>query len=107
MFCIDILNSNVVHAIKGERNKYKPLKSYLFPSSNPIEVVNILNNDYNFDLFYIADLDSIIKKAPNFQILKKILEISNINVMLDPGIVDLKDISYFLKLKVKNLILEP
>jgi len=102
---IDILNSKVVHAKKGERTKYKPLKSYLFHSSNPIDVINILNNKYNFDLFYIADLDSIIKKTPNIQILKEILKISNINIMLDPGIVDLEDISYFLKLKIKNLIL--
>jgi len=102
---IDILNSKAVHAKKGERTKYKPLKSYLFHSSNPVEIINILNNNYNFDLFYIADLDSIMKKAPNFQILKKILKISNINVILDPGIVELEDIFQFLKIKIKNLIL--
>ncbi len=102
---IDILNSKAVHAKKGERTKYKPLKSYLFPSSNPVEIINILKNNYSFDLFYIADLDSIIKKAPNFQILKQILEISNIKVILDPGIVDLEDIYHFLNIKIKNLIL--
>ena len=46
-----------------------------------------------------------MKKAPNFQILKKILKISNIKVMLDPGIVELEDIFQFLKIKIKNLIL--
>ena len=102
---IDILNSKAVHAKKGERTKYKPLKSYLFHSSNPVEIISILNSKYNFDLFYIADLDSIMKKAPNFQILKKILKIPNINVMLDPGIIDAEDIFQFLKLKIKNLIL--
>lgn len=102
---IDILNSKAVHAKKGERTKYKPLKSYLFKSSNPVEIIRILNSRYNFDLFYIADLDSIIKKIPTFQILKKILKISNIQVMLDPGIVDLEDIFQFLKIKIKNLIL--
>ncbi len=102
---IDILNSKAVHAKKGERAKYKPLKSYLFQSSNPVEIISILNSKYNFDLFYIADLDSIMKKAPNFQILKKILKISNIKVMLDPGIVELEDIFQFLKIKIKNLIL--
>ena len=102
---IDILNSKAVHAKKGERTKYKPLKSYLFHSSNPVEIISILNSNYNFDLFYIADLDSIMKKAPNFQILKKILKNPNINVMLDPGIIDAEDIFQFLKLKIKNLIL--
>lgn len=102
---IDILNSKAVHAKKGERTNYKPLKSYLFHSSNPVEIISILNRKYKFDLFYIADLDSIMKKAPNFQILKKILKISNIQVMLDPGIVDFEDNFQFLKIKIKNLIL--
>lgn len=102
---IDILNSKAVHAKKGERTKYKPLKSYLFQSSNPVEIIRILKKKYNFELFYIADLDSIIKKAPNFQILKEILKISNIEFILDPGIVDLEDISNFLRFRIKNLIL--
>ena len=102
---IDILNSKTVHAKKGERTKYKPLKSYLFQSSNPVEIIRILRKKYNFELFYIADLDSIIKKAPNFQILKEILKISNIEFILDPGIVDLEDISNFLRFRIKNLIL--
>lgn len=102
---IDILNSKAVHAKKGERTKYKPLKSYLFQSSNPVEIIRILRKKYNFELFYIADLDSIIKKAPNFQILKEISKISNIDFILDPGIVDLEDISNFLRFRIKNLIL--
>ncbi len=102
---IDILNSKAVHAKKGERTKYKPLKSYLFQSSNPVEIIRILRKKYNFELFYIADLDSIMKKAPNFQILKEILKISNIDFILDPGIVDLEDISNFLRFRIKNLIL--
>lgn len=102
---IDILNSKAVHAKKGERTKYKPLKSYLFQSSNPVEIIRILRKKYNFELFYVADLDSIIKKAPNFQILKEISKISNIDFILDPGIVDLEDISNFLRFRIKNLIL--
>ncbi|MFX0104937.1 MAG: HisA/HisF-related TIM barrel protein, partial [Candidatus Hodarchaeota archaeon] len=102
---IDILNSQAVHAKKGERTKYKPLKSYLFQSTNPIEIINIIKSKFDFDEFYIADLDSIIKKTPNFQILEKILSISNIDVILDPGIINLKDILEFSKFKIKSLII--
>ncbi|MFX1303936.1 MAG: HisA/HisF-related TIM barrel protein [Promethearchaeota archaeon] len=102
---IDILNSNVVHAKKGERNRYKPLKSYLFQSSNPVEIIRIIKRKFNFNEFYIADLDSILKKAPNFQILNEILEISDIDVIVDPGITDLKDLLQFSKFKIKSLIL--
>lgn len=102
---IDILNSQAVHAKKGERTKYKPIKSYLFQSTNPIEIINIIKSKFDFDEFYIADLDSIIKKTPNFQILEKILSISNIDVILDPGIINLKDILEFSKFKIKSLII--
>jgi len=102
---IDILNSMAVHAIKGERTKYKPLKSYLFQSSNPVEIIQLIRRKFDFKEFYIADLDSIIEKTPNFQILKDILNISDIEIILDPGIVDLKDISRFSSFKIKNLIL--
>ncbi|MFX1365133.1 MAG: HisA/HisF-related TIM barrel protein [Promethearchaeota archaeon] len=102
---IDILNSKAVHAKKGERSDYHPLKSHLFNSSNPVEIIKILKNNYHFDLFYIADLDSIIKKTPNFQILEQILEISGIKVILDPGIVEHKNIYQFQKLEIEKLIL--
>jgi phosphoribosylformimino-5-aminoimidazole carboxamide ribotide isomerase len=102
---IDILNCKAVHAKKGERAKYKSLKSNLFQSSNPIEIFQILKNRFNFNEFYIADLDSILKKKPNFEILSKILARPNVNIILDPGIVDLEDIYKFSNYKIKSLIL--
>ncbi len=102
---IDILNSKAVHAIKGERTKYNPLKSNLFQSSNPVEIIQLFKKKYDFNEFYVADLDSIINKTPNFPILKQILDISDMNIILDPGIVNLEDIYLFSRFKIKNLIL--
>ncbi|MFX0000880.1 MAG: HisA/HisF-related TIM barrel protein [Candidatus Hodarchaeota archaeon] len=102
---IDILNSIAVHAIKGERTEYKPLRSYLFQSPNPVEIIQIIKNKFEIQEFYVADLDSIIKKTPNFQILKQILDISDIEILLDPGIMDLEDIYHFSRFKIKNLII--
>ena len=59
---LDILDSKAVHAIKGERAKYKPLNLKLMKSSNPVEIVEFLNKEFNFKEFYIADLDAITKK---------------------------------------------
>ncbi len=102
---IDILNSTAVHAIKGERINYKPLKSKLFQSSNPVDIVRTIKKKYNFHEFYIADLDSIIKGIPNVQLVNKILDISKIDLILDPGIVDLKGVNHFKALKIKSLII--
>ena len=102
---IDILNSKAVHAIKGERAKYKPLESNLLNSSDPIEIVRSLNQKYNFKEFYIADLDAIIKKKPNLVLLSKILKISGIDIILDPGVKDSKDLGIYSKYNLKKLIL--
>jgi len=102
---VDILNFKTVHAIKGERAKYKPLTSNFIKSPNPINIINILKQKFSFTEFYIADLDAIIKKRPNLEILSKILEISGIKVILDPGITTKEDILTFSRFKIHKLIL--
>ncbi len=102
---LDILNSESVHAIRGERNSYKPLTSKLFKTSKPLEILKILASNYKFKDFYIADLDAIIKGKPSFPILNKILKISDINVMIDLGIVDINDILRFSKFNFNKLII--
>jgi phosphoribosylformimino-5-aminoimidazole carboxamide ribotide isomerase len=102
---LDILNSEAVHAIKGERNNYKPLKSNLFNSCDPVEIVKVLRNDFKFDEFYIADLDSILNKTPNMQIICEILKIPGIQIMVDPGIVDYNDILIYSKFDIQKLII--
>ena len=77
---IDILNSTAVHAIKGERDNYQALKSPLFNTSQPFDIVRNLKEKFNIKQFYIADLDAITRQKPNFRILKKILEIENIEI---------------------------
>jgi len=102
---IDILNSEAVHAIKGERAKYKPLKSKLFNSSDPVEIIEILKEKYNFNEIYLADLDAILRKKPNFDILSKISDIQNLDIILDPGIIKKEDLLNFSDIKINKLIL--
>ncbi|MBY9007568.1 MAG: hypothetical protein KGD63_12510 [Candidatus Lokiarchaeota archaeon] len=101
---IDILNSNAVHAMKGERSKYKNLKSDLFNSTNPKIIIEELNKQFNFSKFYIADLDSILNNKPNFDLLKQITSIQGIKIILDPGIEDEEDIKNFLNYNNHRLI---
>jgi len=102
---IDILNSQAVHAIKGEREKYKPLKSVLINESAPTRIALKLKNEYLFNEFYIADLDAILQRKPNIRILSKILEISGVEIMLDPGIKTKKNVKKYINLNLKSLIL--
>ncbi len=102
---IDILNSEAVHAFRGERKSYQPLKSILFKNSNPLDILEVLTSNYKFKDFYIADLDAIINNKPNFNLLNKILEISDISINIDPGVVDINDILQFSKFDINKLII--
>ena len=102
---IDILNSKAVHAIKGERENYKPLKSVLFETTDPTNIIKTLNIKYNFNEFYIADLDSILKKKLNIQTLKQIGDIENVKTIIDPGIVTTEEIKSFKQINFRALIL--
>jgi len=102
---IDILNSQAVHAIKGEREKYKPLKSVLINDSTPTKIALKLKNEYLFNEFYIADLDAILKRKPNITIISEILDIPGVEIMIDPGIKTKKDVKKYYNLNLKSLIL--
>lgn len=102
---IDILNSETVHAIKGERDKYKPLETDLTKSSNPLDLMSAIQKTYSLNEFYIADLDSIIKNEPNIKLINQILQNEDLNLMLDPGIKSLDDLELFVStIKIDQLI---
>ena len=101
---IDILNSQAVHALKGERENYKPLKSVLINDSNPTRIVVKLKDDYLFNEFYIADLDAILQRNPNITIISEILDIPGVEIMIDPGIKTKKNVEQYFKLNLKSLI---
>ena len=102
---IDIFKKEAVHAVKGERENYRLLKSYLFDTSNPVEILKELYEKYNFNLFYIADLDAIIKKTPNYELISKILALLPIDIIIDPGIISIKDVKYYFSYNIQKLIL--
>ncbi len=102
---IDILNSEVVHAVKGKRTEYCPLRSKLFDTTKPYDIITILSEKYGFNDIYIADLDSIVRKKPNISLISRIIEELDVNLILDPGIIDVKDLHLYKQLKLKSLIL--
>lgn len=102
---IDILNSEAVHAVKGERDKYYPLRSPLFKTTHPLEIIATLKKEISLKQFYIADLDAIIYKKPNITLIQKILEFQDLEVIIDPGIKNVQHLKLFSNIKLRNIIL--
>lgn len=83
---IDLLRGRVVHAIKGERGKYRELHSPLCPDSRLETVVQNFQNQWGFRRFYVADLDSIQSKGNNFNEINDVASSRQVQIWLDPGI---------------------
>lgn len=70
VFVLDILNGKVVHAVKGEREKYRPIHEFssVCDSSDPLEIVH----DLIPREVYIADLNRLKGTGNNDAIIKQI-----------------------------------
>ncbi len=101
---IDVLNGIAVHAVRGKRKEYKPLKSILCDSADPIAVASAFNT-CGFEELYIADLDAIMGKGENFSVFERIAEATGLRLMVDAGICDLNQARQLLQHKVSKVII--
>jgi phosphoribosylformimino-5-aminoimidazole carboxamide ribotide isomerase len=86
---IDILDGLAVHAVKGLRRNYKPVKSVLTASADPVKVA-IAFKKLGFKELYVADLNAIMGDNDNFSIIKRIAGATRLQLIVDAGVNDLK-----------------
>ena len=101
---IDILNGVAVHAVRGRRQEYLPLKSILCDSAEPVAVASAFKA-YGFKELYVADLDAILGKGENFSALEEIVEKTGLRLMVDAGIGDLDQARQLFQRKVSKVII--
>ena len=92
---IDIRRGQVVHAVKGQRQNYRPLQTSLCESNSPEDIVQAFINSYPFKTIYIADLDAIEGQSNNDQIIEQLHDkFQSLTFWVDQGIsstIELKD----------------
>ena len=87
---LDIYKQKVVAAVEGNRHSYKPIVSKLYNSTDPKEIIFAIKRRYKPSIIYIADLDAIIDKKANSQIINDILEsFPGIDFWIDTGLKSL------------------
>ncbi|MHA1265285.1 MAG: HisA/HisF-related TIM barrel protein [Candidatus Helarchaeota archaeon] len=102
---LDILNAQVVHGKKGERDKYAPVQSVLTSSVNPLEVAQAFKTNFPITELYIADLDAILTKKFQCSYLEAILSKTNLQIMIDAGIQNLPVAENLIKRGVHKIII--
>lgn len=116
---IDMKDGLVVHAIRGEREKYQPVKSILTSSAELSAVVAAFVNKLGLREFYLADLDAIAgggfigdARAGNLKILAQLIKANRempgqpgkLSFMVDAGVRDGKSVEEVLKTGADQVI---
>ena len=90
---IDLLDGQVVHARRGDRANYAPLKSTLCVGSDPSEIASALIALHPFDAIYVADLDAIQRRGHNLAALRAIAQaVPGTTLWIDAGISAADDV---------------
>ena len=88
ILALDILDGVVVHAVRGEREKYRPIHEYsvVVGTSEPEEVVKAMKPRE----VYVADLNRLMRTGDNTAKIKRLRTLSK--VLLDFGVESLDDV---------------
>ena len=56
---IDLKGGLAVHAVRGDRERYRPLRSRIAEGSDPVDLTHAVRERFGLDELYVADLDAI------------------------------------------------
>jgi phosphoribosylformimino-5-aminoimidazole carboxamide ribotide isomerase len=86
---IDLMRGQVVRAVRGERQSYRPIVSKLCAGSDPIELARALCRHCASNRLYVADLDALTGGAAQADVLRDLLQaLPALELWLDAGFAD-------------------
>ncbi|MGY4831056.1 HisA/HisF-related TIM barrel protein [Sphaerotilaceae bacterium SBD11-9] len=86
---IDLLQGQVVRAVRGDRQHYRPIASALCASSEPLTVARTLCEHCAARQLYVADLDALQGGVGHAAVVRQLLEaLPGIELWLDAGFAD-------------------
>ncbi len=100
---IDVLNGVAVHGVRGERDRYQPLRSILCESADPLNIASAFES-LGFTGLYLADLDAILGKSANFNVYRQIMTETGLDLMVDAGIANFVRAEEVLATEVSKIV---
>ena len=83
---IDLMQGQVVRAVRGDRQAYRPIVSRLCAGSDPIGVARVLCAHCATRRLYVADLDALLGHPVQIDVLKALLHaLPDLELWLDAG----------------------
>jgi phosphoribosylformimino-5-aminoimidazole carboxamide ribotide isomerase len=82
---IDLKDGMAVHAVRGERERYRPVRSVLVPDGgDPLALARALRSELGLEELYVADLDAITGAGGNDAVIAALA--GEMRVMVDAGV---------------------
>ena len=88
---IDLLGGVVVRGVAGRREEYQPIRSRLTSSAVPLDVARALRSEFGFERLYVADLDGIVHRRPNWDVAWQLVE-EGFKLLVDGGVETVEDV---------------
>lgn len=87
---IDILDSQVVRGVAGQRDQYRPVESRITDSAEPLAVANAFRDTFGLSTLYVADLDAIQNAEPNVETYQELKD-DGFELLIDAGLRNVFD----------------
>jgi phosphoribosylformimino-5-aminoimidazole carboxamide ribotide isomerase len=100
---IDLKSAAAVHAVRGERERYRPLHSEIVAGSDPVEVARAVRAALGLDELYVADLDAIAGGPPHRGIIAALAR--EARVMVDAGVTEVAEVRRLLELGAARVVI--
>ncbi len=92
---LDLKAGQVMHAVAGQRDRYRPIRSDLVASSAPGDVARALIERWGIRDAYVADLDAIGGETPDIGALQSIAD-AGLRLIVDVGVHTLSQADWLL-----------
>jgi phosphoribosylformimino-5-aminoimidazole carboxamide ribotide isomerase len=100
----DLMNGIVVHAVGGQREKYKPLQSTLVSTPDPLALALAFER-LGLKELYIADLDAICSKGRNLGQVESIASNTKMKLMVDAGFSRADEVEGYIEKGADKIVL--
>ena len=100
---IDLKGGVAVHAVRGDRERYRPLRSRIAEGSDPVELTRAVRERFGLDELYVADLDAIAGGPPSSAVVAALAQEGR--VMVDAGAATATAVARLLELDVARVVI--
>ena len=101
---LDLKGGVAVHAVRGERQAYAPVRSVLSTSADPVALARAFHERLGCDACYVADLDAITGTGHHHAVVRAIADLG-VSVWLDAGVATPADARRAVSCGAKRVII--